>query len=70
MGRGFKETAHLKTDHSKFDDNFAKMDWSGAKQSLDEVMPKKKDHDCTFSRAIEQEYPRKCTICGQEEERL
>lgn len=74
MGRGFKETAHLKTNTDKFDFGYAGIDWSNTgdktevtKVCLDEVMPKKKDHDCTYSRSINQEYPRKCVICGEVE---
>ena len=67
MGINFKETATLKTDLNKFDYNYSKIDWSGTKQSLNEVMPKKKDHECTYSRSMNQEYPRKCVICGEVE---
>ena len=65
MGRGFKETAHLKTNTDKFDSGYAGIDWSKTndKTCLNEVMPNK-DHDCTYSRSINQEYPRKCVICN------
>lgn len=42
MGQGFKEVASLRGDEKKFQENFAKIDWSGVTKNEE-----KKENKCS-----------------------